>query len=114
LVIKPETATGWVPTPIPAEVGGAGLIAKLYAIAVHNNRFFDKPLTLIAIKDPDEIEDRDYVVYCDPQGIGHIGQVKLFDKKVFFKNLDPADSFQDQLLDSGQLRMMDRIAYLKV
>ena len=59
-------------------------------------------------------ETGDYVIYCCPKGIGHIGKVKLFDDKVFFKNLDPGDPFQDELLDRGQLRMMDRVAYIKM
>jgi transcriptional regulator with XRE-family HTH domain len=115
LEIKKDQAKGWVPAPVPVEAGGASLVAKMYALEIKDNKIFDKPVTLIAQKDAgDEIETGDYVIYCCPKGIGHIGKVKLFDDKVFFKNLDPGDPFQDELLDRGQLRMMDRVAYIKM
>jgi transcriptional regulator with XRE-family HTH domain len=110
LEIKKERALGWVPAPIP--VYGGGEVSKMYAISVKNVRIFKKPKTLIIEKDS-HIESGDQVVYCCPEGFGHIGEITLYEDKMLFKALDPMDPFQDKLLDRGQLRMMDRVSYTR-
>ena len=111
LEIRGERAMGWVPAPMP--VYGGGKVSKMYAISVKNERIFRKPRTLIIEKNGDKIESGDQVVYCCPEGFGHIGEVTIYEDKVLFKALDPMDPFQDKLLDRGQLRMMDRVSYTR-
>jgi transcriptional regulator with XRE-family HTH domain len=110
--IKRENALGWVPAPIPVEEIGS--LDKFYAISLNGHPHFGKAVTVIAKKDTGlQAEDGDYVIYCCPKGIGHIGKVKLFPDKVSFRSINPLGPYQDELLDRGQLRMMDRVAYIK-
>jgi hypothetical protein len=79
--IKREAALGWVPAPIPVEEIGS--LDKFYAISLNGHPHFGKTVTVIAKKDTGlQAEDGDYVIYCCPKGIGHIGKVKLFPDKV--------------------------------
>jgi len=115
LEIKKELAKGWIPAPIPVEVGGALLVAKMYAVQINDQGIFDKPVTLMVQKDAhDQIETGDFAIYCDPKGLGHIGKVSLYQDKVLFRALDPSDPFKEELLDRGQLRLMDRVVYIKL
>lgn len=115
LEIKKELAEGWMPAPIPLEAGGVLLVTKMYAVQINDHRIFDKPVSLIVQKDAhDQIETGDFVLYCDPKGVGHIGKVSLHQDKVLFKALDPSDPFKEELLDRGQLRLMDRVVFIKL
>jgi transcriptional regulator with XRE-family HTH domain len=110
--IDKERAIEWIPAPIP--LSGGGEVSKIYAIRLNHDRILEKKLTLIVLKGDAKIESGDYVVYCCPKGIGHIGRVKLFGDKVLFRAFDLLDPLQDELMDRGQLRMMDRVIYIKL
>jgi transcriptional regulator with XRE-family HTH domain len=109
--INKDRAIGWVSAPISPDEMAEG--SKMYAIRVNNERILEKKVTLIVLKDS-EAESGDYVVYCCPQGIGHIGRIKLFEDKVLFRAVSPLDPLQDELMDRGQLRMMDRVIIIKL
>jgi hypothetical protein len=110
--IDRERAIGWVGAPIsPDEMAD---LSRMYAIRVNNERILEKKVTLIALKDDDRAESGDYVVYCCPKGYGHIGRIKLFGDKVLFRAMSPLDPLQDELMDRGQLRMMDRVVIIKM
>jgi transcriptional regulator with XRE-family HTH domain len=110
--IDKERAIGWVSAPISPDEMAEG--SKMYAIRVNNERILEKKVTLIVLKDDDRTESGDYVVYCCPKGIGHIGKIKLFEDKVLFRAMSPLDPLQDELMDRGQLRMMDRVVIIKL
>ena len=109
--INRDRAIGWVSAPISPDEMAEG--SKMYAIRVNNERILEKKVTLIVLKDS-EAESGDYVVYCCPKGIGHIGRIKLFEDKVLFRAVSPLDPLQDELMDRGQLRMMDRVIIIKL
>jgi transcriptional regulator with XRE-family HTH domain len=110
--IDKERAIGWISAPIAPDEGAE--VSKMYAIRVNNERILEKKVTLIVLKDDDRTESGDYVVYCCPKGIGHIGKIKLFEDKVLFRAMSPLDPLQDELMDRGQLRMMDRVVIIKL
>lgn len=110
--IDKERAIGWISAPISPDEGAG--VSQMYAIRVNNERILEKKVTLIVLKDDDRAESGDYVVYCCPKGIGHIGRIKLFEDKVLFRAMSPLDPLQDELMDRGQLRMMDRVIIIKL
>jgi transcriptional regulator with XRE-family HTH domain len=110
--IDKERVIEWIPAPTP--LYGEGEVSTMYAIRLNHDRILEKKLTLIVLKGDAKIESGDYVVYCCPKGIGHIGRVKLFGDKALFRAFDPLDPLQDELMDRGQLRMMDRVIYIKL
>jgi transcriptional regulator with XRE-family HTH domain len=110
--IDKERAIEWIPAPIP--LSGGGEVPKIYAIRLNHERIFEKKSIFIVLKNDRKIESGDYVVYCCPKGIGHIGRVKVFGDDVLFRAFDILDPIQDELMDRGQLRMMDRVIYIKL
>ena len=115
--IGAEQPIRWVPAP--SEGGNRDLLAKMYAVAVKNGAespFFVEGATLICQQESSEqIQDGSLVIYCNPEGQGVIGRVFCQDppQKVRFQPLNDPNA-QELLLDRGQLRMMDRVLFIKL
>jgi hypothetical protein len=107
----------WV--PVPAEGGNKQLLANMYAVVVKDGAqtsFFVNGATLICQKESsDQIQDGSLVIYCSPEGEGIIGRIFFQDppKKLRFQPLN-GPTQKELLLDWGQLRMMDRVLFLKL
>jgi hypothetical protein len=115
--IGAEQPIRWVPAP--SEGGNRDLLAKMYAVAVKNGAespFFVEGATLICQQESSEqIQDGSLVIYCNPEGQGLIGRVFCQDspQKLRFQPLNDPKS-QELFLDRGQLRMMDRVLFIKL
>jgi transcriptional regulator with XRE-family HTH domain len=111
-----ESALDTVPAPRLHGVT-PGDMAGLYGIRIKNGSYapyFSQGTVLIAQKNTSEqIRSEDTVIYCDPQGQSHIGRVTLYNDHLLLESLNPADP-EKLLLDRRQLRMMDRIIFIKL
>jgi transcriptional regulator with XRE-family HTH domain len=115
--IGAEHPITWV--PVPSEGGNRDLLAKMYGVSVKNGAqspFFVEGATLICQQESsDQIQDGSLVVYCSPEGEGIIGRVLYHDspQKLRFQPLN-GPSTKELLLDRGQLRMMDKVLFIKL
>jgi SOS-response transcriptional repressor LexA len=109
------SALKWV--SVPNEDGGVSVLARMYGIRIRDNSYspvLKEGATLIAQKETyKEIESGDIVVYCLPEGSGRIGKVFMMNDKVLFKPINPRDP-EETLLDRGQIRMMDKVVFIKL
>jgi len=109
--IEKESHLDTVPAP---RVKGFG---PLYAIRFRDDTYapyFTQGTVLIVQKDTfDQIKTGDFVVYCSPEGRGHIGRVTLYDNHLLLEILSPRDP-RKLMLDRGQLRLMDRVIIIKL